>query len=66
MNDKKYKLVALFFIALLLFNFPILGIFSSTQRVAGIPLLYLYVFIVWLILIIFTIWIIGPNPRKRP
>jgi hypothetical protein len=42
------RLIALFFGGVLLLNFPVLAIFNRPTIVAGIPLLYLYLFFVWL------------------
>jgi hypothetical protein len=41
------KLTLLFVVGALLLNFPVLAIFNRTATVAGIPLLYLYLFGVW-------------------
>ncbi|HET7752375.1 MAG TPA: hypothetical protein VFK85_00580 [Anaeromyxobacteraceae bacterium] len=47
-NVRNERLVALFLLGLLLFNYPILAIFDSPRLVAGIPLLYLYLFLGWI------------------
>jgi hypothetical protein len=47
------RLVALFLLGGLLFNFPILALFNRASEVFGIPLLYAYIFGVWLALIVF-------------
>lgn len=41
------RLLALFVIGCLLFNFPVLSLFSTNGMVWGIPLLYIYIFLVW-------------------
>ena len=41
------RLVALFLLGVLLFNPPILTLFSADRLIAGIPLLYLYMFVSW-------------------
>lgn len=46
------RLVALFLLGCLLFNFPLLALFNRQGEIAGIPLLYAYVFGVWLALIV--------------
>lgn len=46
------RLVALFLLGGLLFNFPILALFNRASEVFGIPLLYAYIFGVWLALIV--------------
>ena len=51
-NDKNAKLIGIFFLALLVFNFPFLGIFGKDNFVLGIPILYAYIFIVWFCVIV--------------
>lgn len=41
------KLVLLFVLAALVLNFPVLAIFNRGSTVGGIPVLYLYLFAVW-------------------
>lgn len=43
--------VMLFVVALLAFNPPILSIFSVPELVLGIPILYLYIFLAWALVI---------------
>jgi len=45
------RLVALFLLGLLLFNYPLLHLFERPGDILGIPLLYAYVFTVWALLI---------------
>lgn len=42
------KLALLFFIAALLLNFPVLAIFNRRAELVGVPILYLYLFGVWI------------------
>jgi len=51
-------LLALFFMGLLLFNYPILTLFSNEGLIWGIPVLYIYVFTSWTILIGLIAWVI--------
>ncbi len=46
------RLAALFLLGWLLFNFPLLALFNRAVEVLGIPLLYAYIFGVWLVLIV--------------
>jgi hypothetical protein len=48
---KGQRLVALFLLGLLLFNYPLLGLFAGPAQLFGIPLLYVYVFAVWALLL---------------
>ena len=56
------RLVGLFLLGMLLFNFPLLHLFNRPMLALGIPVLYLYLFTAWS-LIIFLIRIIS---RSRP
>ena len=45
------RLVALFLLGFLLFNYPLLNLFARPEEVLGVPLLFAYVFLVWALLI---------------
>ena len=45
------RLATLFLIGCLLFNYPILSLFSRDARLWGVPALYVYIFIPWAALI---------------
>ena len=46
------RLVALFLLAVLFFNPPLLSIFNIAEFALGIPVLYLYLFLAWAVLIL--------------
>lgn len=48
---KGQRLVALFLLGCLLLNYPLLNLFSHGSEVFGVPLLYVYIFSVWGLLI---------------
>lgn len=48
---KNQRLVALFLLSCLLFNYPLLALFNLPSLVFGIPVLYVYVFGAWAALI---------------
>lgn len=48
---KRQRCIALFILGLLLLNYPLLSLFNVRVLVGGFPLLYLYLFFVWAILI---------------
>ena len=48
---KGQRLTALFLVGCLLFNYPLLTLFSIDGLIRGIPILYVYVFVSWLVLI---------------
>lgn len=45
------RLVAVFIIGVILLNYPLLSLFSKVQLLFGVPVLYLYLFMVWFIFI---------------
>jgi hypothetical protein len=55
---KGQRLVALFLLGLLLFNYPLLNLFAGPGQVLGIPLLYVYVFAVWALLLALIAWVV--------
>jgi hypothetical protein len=44
-------LVAAFLLGCLLLTYPLLSLFDRSETVFGVPLLYLYLFIAWALLI---------------
>jgi hypothetical protein len=48
---KGERLVALALLGFLLFNYPLLSLFSTDGSVVGVPLLYVYLFLSWGLLI---------------
>lgn len=53
------RLVAVFAMGCLLFNYPLLSLFARPVEVGGIPLLYLYVLGVWSLLIAVMAWAVS-------
>jgi hypothetical protein len=51
------RLFGLFLLGVILFNYPILSIFNQEKFWFGIPMLYLYMFTAWLVLIL-LIWFV--------
>ena len=45
------RLVVVFLLGILLFNYPLLALFNRTVLVFGVPLLYAYIFAAWALLI---------------
>lgn len=52
------RLAALFLLGCLLFNYPLLSLFTGHGEIFGIPLLYLYVFSAWALLIGLMAWVV--------
>lgn len=51
------RLLAVAGLALLLFNYPFIALFGSNVLVAGVPLLWAYLFVVWALVIALVGWI---------
>jgi hypothetical protein len=51
-SRKGERLVGLFLLGCLFFNFPLLALFNVRATVFGIPLLYAYLFSAWALLIV--------------
>lgn len=51
-SPRNRRLSALFFLGLILFNYPLLSLFDAPVAVFGIPLVYAYLFGAWLLLIL--------------
>lgn len=52
------RLVAVSVLAFALFNFPFLAIFDSDTLVGGFPLLWVYLFGAWILVIALLAWIV--------
>ena len=50
-NLKSQRLVALFLLGGLLFNYPLLAVFNVAGEAFGIPALYVYIFLAWALMI---------------
>ena len=48
---KGQRLIALFLLGCLLFNYPLFSLFAGDAEVVGVPLLYVYIFCAWALLI---------------
>jgi hypothetical protein len=56
-SRKGQRLVGLFLLGCLLFNYPMLALFDVRATVGGVPLLYAYLFAAWALLIALVAWI---------
>jgi Na+-driven multidrug efflux pump len=59
------RLVGLFLLGMLLFNFPLLYLFNRPVLALGIPVLYLYLFAAWS-LIIFLMLMVSRSRSDTP
>jgi len=55
-RGQRLLFVSLLFAVLL--NFPLLAVFDHKGRVGGIPVLYLYLLLVWITLVLITGWLV--------
>ncbi len=53
-HAREQHLIALFLLGNLLFNYPLLALFNRPDTLFGIPVLYLYVFGAWAVLIVLS------------
>jgi hypothetical protein len=58
------RLVGLFLLGVVLFNYPLLPLFSGRGTLLGIPALYVYVFAAWAALI-GLMAVVVERPRSR-
>jgi len=64
-NPKNRYLVGLFLVGVLFFNYPLLSLFNHNLSILGIPLLYFYIFSVWIFLIAMMAVITTNTNRKQ-
>ncbi|GAB3543769.1 hypothetical protein GCM10027343_17730 [Noviherbaspirillum agri] len=57
-NAKGQRLVAIFLLGNLLFNYPLLALFNRPDSLFGIPVLYLYIFGAWALLIALLAYVV--------
>ncbi|MEQ8704513.1 MAG: hypothetical protein RIC19_11365 [Phaeodactylibacter sp.] len=64
-NDRSLKLISIFLLGMVLFNFPLASLFSRDGLFLGLPKLYWYFFLVWAGLIALTAWIARSPKAKK-
>ena len=52
------RLVALFLLGALLFNYPLLALFNRASEAFGVPVLYAYLFVAWALFIALLAFVI--------
>ena len=55
------RLVLLFVLGVVLFNDPVMSLFDRGRHVAGIPLLFIYLFVAWALLIGLMAWVLSAD-----
>lgn len=61
---KGQRLIALFLLGLVLFNYPVLSLFSRSATVGGVPLLFAYLFAAWAVFIGCAAWLVRARTRS--
>jgi hypothetical protein len=62
---RRDRLIGLFLLALVLLNPPLLMLFGGEVTVFGLPLLYVYIFLAWLLIIAAVAWIAERRTARR-
>jgi Na+-driven multidrug efflux pump len=59
------RLIAIFVLGVVMFNFPLLAVFNSPTMPFGVPILYLYLFGAWLLVIILIYRVVERHERSE-
>lgn len=65
-RTKEQYLLGIFLGMLCLLNFPVLGWFNKPIMLGGLPLLFVYLFGLWLLMIGIIYWVIRKSKLKQP
>ena len=57
-DRKGQRMIALCMLGCVLFNFPVLALFNVPGTLFGVPLLYAYLFLAWVLLIALMAWVV--------
>jgi len=61
-DTKGQRLIALFFLGSLLFNYPVLSLFNAAAAVFGVPVLYAYIFAAWALMVGLMAFVVESRP----
>ncbi|HEX5804412.1 MAG TPA: hypothetical protein VFY24_15450 [Azospira sp.] len=59
------RLVLIFMIGCFLFNYPLLSLFDRARTLFGMPLVFLYLFAIWAVLIGLMAWVVERRERHE-
>ncbi|MEM9996583.1 MAG: hypothetical protein AAF809_02690 [Bacteroidota bacterium] len=62
---RRERLTALFVLGVLLLNYPLLTLANQSVTVGGVPLLYVYLFVVWGGLIALAAWTVERRRERE-
>ena len=70
-GQKTRRLVGIFLLGIVLSNYPVLSLFNLDRLALGIPLIYLYMFsswavIIFLIFLVIQPWVVKENQTNKP
>ena len=57
-DAKGQRLIALFILGCLLFNYPVLSLFNVAAEAFGVPVLYAYIFVAWALLVALMAYVV--------
>ncbi|CAI06217.1 hypothetical protein [Aromatoleum aromaticum] len=57
------RLVAVFLTGVLLFNYPVLSLFDRPESFLGLPMLWVFLFGIWALLLVAVAWIVERGAR---
>jgi len=61
---KGERLISLLLVGIILLNFPLLSVFSEKKLFLGLPVLFLYLFFIWGMIIGALVFILRDRPRS--
>jgi hypothetical protein len=64
-KSRSQRFVALCMLGMFMFNYPVLALFNVSGAVFGVPVLYIYIFVAWAVLIALMAWVAEPRGRDR-
>ena len=63
---RQQRLKALFVFGLILFTFPLLSVFNVSRMMGGIPMLYVYLFGAWIVVVLLLrLAMLGLSTRRN-
>jgi hypothetical protein len=59
------RLVAVFLLGCIFFNYPVLSLFDRAATLLGVPLVFLYLFAAWGLVIVLMAWVVEHRERHE-
>ena len=59
------RLAAVFLLGVVLFNYPVLALFDRAASFLGMPLVFVYLFLAWAVLIGLLAWVVERSERSE-